>query len=775
MIEMHYIPMPLEEESPFSLLQRATMMNGFKNSRIFLESKDLVARPSKNPAYEDSAFARFLCRIAEKQRKDVKDSFHRTSRSNKRGKQTAVNGILINTKLLRLSSAATCSECIKEGWEKVISEFAPAENCPYHNRKYLFCCPGCGRKLTHLNRTHGGCICQHELTSPHCSAVEASLELKLLELFRSCSQEKMDTFIKVLTTFKWQQKSHNNSDRRIITEIALSVCRGEITHIAELIKSLYRINEHEILDTNFIIAMMKPCISRKMLQSLREVLSNKARKSGRMHLLPCCLSAKRLQTYLEVNSSHWELIYNHPRFPCPGRKYQFTPREISTIVSIQNEILSQRKIEIENLRKKKTLTLKEAADRLLLTDAALRDLTQTEFLKEEVRHYAICRRVSVRNIEKFESKFITLTQLEQQINRPRSEIRRAIKNLNTYRIPLPHGDKHTIIVERSSITDIETYTSNKKTNRNLNGKHSTHLPRVEDGREKSLYTCIEAGKKLRLDHTTICQLVRANILRSHYQGNHGKYLIEASDVENFNSKYIFAQEVSAKLKTPANQTSDILIQHNIRPVTGRRVDGEPIVVFLRSDITPELIKKITHNNNSFAASFKLGDLITTLDAASMLGISRHTAITIKKLIITPFRPEHFKNHSKLSSAEVRKMREYLENHLPTAVALTDAWMSRRDLNEFLIKPSLVQEIIINGEPHTTIEHAKMIIDFEQRYCTCRGADILLDAPKGHIKWAVRTGRVKAVSPPHGIRSPQTLLDRREIEKMTYTPRGKNTL
>lgn len=774
MIEMHYIPLPLEEESPFSLLQRASMMNGFKNSRLFLETKGLATYPSTNPAYEDSAFAKFVCQNAEKFGKDVKPSFHRSIRNNARGLQTIVNGIAINSHLVRLKDSAICSECIASGWEKTISEFSPAKNCPYHNRKYLFCCPSCGRKLTHMNRAHGGCICEFKLISPHCSAAEASLEIKLLELLRSRSQAKMDIFAKVLKGLKWQQKSHKNSDRRIITEIALSVCEGEIPHIIELIRSLYKIPEHEIIDVNFILTMMKPCVSREMFQSLRDFLSTKAIKTGKMHLLPCSLTARRLQTYLEVKPYHWAQIFNHPKYPNLGRRYQFTPREIRTIVSIHSDIVSQREIEIKNLHKQNLLTLKEAADRMHLSGDALRDLTQTNFLKEEPKQYAISRRISLKNIEKFEKKFINLTQLEQQLNRPRTEIRRAIKNLNTYRIPLPHGDKYTIIVERSSITDIRDYISNKKKHRKPDERLSSHLPKIEPGREKSFYTSIEASRKLRVDRTTICQLVRAHILHAYYKGNHGDYLIEASDVESFNSKYIFVKAVAAKLKTPVNQTSDILLQHNIRAATGGRVDGEQVVAFLRSDITPELIKNITRKNSSFAESFKRGDLITSFDAASTLGISRHTLATIKKLIITPFRPEHFKNHSKLCPADVRKIKRYLDSYLPTAVVLAGSWMSRRDLNEFLIRPSLVQEIIINGEPHTTIKHAKTIKHFEQRYCTIRGADILLDAPKGHTRRFLRSGQVKVVSTPHGIKSPQFLLDRREIEKLTYTPRRKNT-
>ncbi|MFV3305940.1 hypothetical protein ACNFBT_11720 [Pseudomonas sp. NY15181] len=770
MIEIHYIPLPMEEESPFSLLQRAAKMNGFYNSRLFLEAKGLITRPSINPAYEDSDFAKLLSRNAEKYDERIRASFYHSSISNERGTQIIINGISINTKLIRLSGAAVCSECVKDGWDRVISDFAPANSCPYHNRKYLFRCPSCGRKFTHLNRKHGGCKCLYQFTSPRCSAIEDSLGLKLLELLRSRSQEKIDTFTKVLTHFRWQQKSRKNSERQIIVAIALSVCRSEILNVVELIRKLYRIHNTVRIDTDFIITMMKPCISQEMLQTLQKYFSSNEITKGRMRLLPCGLSARQLQTYLGINQSHWELIRDHPKFPCPRRRYYYTPKEIRSILSVHKEISSQREMELENLRKQNSLTLKEAADRLLLTDAALREITQTDFLKEETKHYGISRRISVKSIEAFEKEFITITQLEQNLKRPRSEIRRSIKVLNIYRIPLPHGDKHTIAVRKADINDISTHLLSRKNQGNAHGKYSTLLPKAESNLGKSFYTSIEASKHLGVDHTTICQLVRSYILRAHYQGSHGRYLIEASDVESFHSKYIFAKEVSALLKTAKNQTSDILIQHEISAITGRRIDGEPVGVFLRSDITPELIKKISRDDCPFGISFKRGELITTIDAASMLGISRHTAITIKKLIITPFRPEHFKNHSRLCPADVKKMKKYLDSYIPTAAILAKTWMSRRDLNEFLIKPSLVQEIIINGEPHTTIDQAKIIIDFEQRYCTCRGAEIILNAPKGHIKWAVRTGRMKAVRTPKGITSPQILLDRRAIEKMTYPPR-----
>ncbi|MOA18768.1 hypothetical protein D3C78_1391070 [compost metagenome] len=130
---------------------------------------------------------------------------------------------------------------------------------------------------------------------------------------------------------------------------------------------------------------------------------------------------------------------------------------------------------------------------------------------------------------------------------------------------------------------------------------------------------------------------------------------------------------------------------------------------------------------------------------------------------------YYQSRTHVSPEEINIIKDYLQEYEPTPPVLETTWLSRRQFNEFFILNGLISEIVINGVPHLKKEDTHKLINFSNNYCTCRVADSLLNAPRGYTKFSVYSKRLELTPPPSDIKITQNLLDRKQIESMTYVP------
>lgn len=767
MTTLHFIPRPLPEESPFSLLRRTVEENGYKNCRTFVTSRISENFSILNPMLQNSEFAELLCEHAEEFSSEIIDAFYPLTISTNHGLRISINNIAINPRLVRHSTSAMCTDCIKEGWEKQIKDLLPAENCPYHSKKYITSCPNCHRRLVWNDQPVIACKCKTPLISPICSDSDVVIENKLLFLLRSQSQVRFDLFSSILFGLRWGEPNQSHKDRRAIVGIALAICLGESEEASKLLIDLYSLTPP--LNKSFIIAKLSPFTPKAIVSQINTALIQIDSSEQCFDQVPGPLSGRQLFVYLHLTTGVWKRIQTHKNFPQKAKNALFTPKEIKTITRIHRNYCERELNLREESSPHKALTPTEAAQHLKVAEHVLREIILANMLGEPIKTHGKPYRLLLSKLESFKKKHIALQQIADALNRSVMRIRKSIAQLNIETYPLPHGSRYTIVIARSDLNKIRHHGNNTKNPCRLHKRLSVALPAANAENLSDFYTTNETKQYLGLDRTVVCQLVRCRILQSTCTGRRGTYLINKNDVHDFKNKYMLVTEAAKLLQTPYNQTTDILLNHGVSPCTGPHIDGEHITLFLRSDITDELKMRIAPTHSTFGR-FRAEHLLTaTSEAAKLLGLSRHTFVQLRIKIISPIRPSYYQSRTHVSPEEVEIIKDYLQQYEPTPPVLEATWLSRRQFNEFFILNGLISEIVINGVPHIKKEDTQKLINFSNNYCTCRVADSLLNAPRGHTKFSVFTKRLELTPPPSDIKITQNLLNRKQIESMTYVP------
>ncbi|MCY1279898.1 hypothetical protein D9M70_286660 [compost metagenome] len=765
MKDLHFIPIPLPEESPLSLLKRAAIRNGYSTCRQFLSWQNAAYKAQNHPMLVDSQFAMLLCAQAGEYAHEVRQSFYEINYSTYSGVRVCINQMAIDRRLIRYSAAAICTDCVRDGWEKQVKDLLPVENCPYHSKKYISHCPSCERKITWVNQVLLACKCGNRLESPSCPANDVILDRKILFLLRLKSQKAFDLLATSLKNLYWNIENSSYEERRKILSIALAISLDEPEKIASSLVNLYGDSRGNNLD--FYIAKLNPFTPEKTLTTVKDILYREYAHKGISKEIPAPLTCHQLKIYLGLSQTEWTKIQRHEEFTNLGNhKSRFDHSKIMRIKEIHEDLILQSLNDTQGLEE--SLTAHEVAGQFKTNLDVIYELKIANLLgnvNKSIRPH----RISCNAISNFNENYILAHQLAEELEISVRTLRKVIVDLNLLTPPLPHKHILTTVILKKDIEKIKNHLTPYEKPMHRSPKRSANLLRVKSEDRSSYYNTKEASQISSLSTTLLRQLVRVNILHVHYRENKPGYLFHKDEIHQIQRKYIGVSEAASLLEIPTVKVSCTLASNGIQQCTGPLVDGEANVLFLRSDFIGRKLVKLKSKLRCHTESQAESNLIPIKHAAKQTGLTQADILAVKAALIIPLRAQDNKSIVGISPAELQTITDHLSNYKSTREVLRGTWMSRKTFCKIFLNTHIISELFIKRIPHINKEDITKLTEFTSKYCNLKMADVIMGAPKGHAYQLLSRGLLRAAHCPEALLTGKLLLDRKEIESMDYKP------
>ncbi|PXX61829.1 MULTISPECIES: TniQ family protein [unclassified Pseudomonas] len=564
MNKLFYVPIPLTDESPYSLIRRAMLAHGFHSVHEF-SSVCLRQSALDHLAITQTApITRFLAAEADTFATTLLDSFYQIVKR-AHARHLVVSGVEVPIRYLRLTSFAFCDECFKEGWQRQIQDFTLAEFCPYHQKKYLMRCPACGGAIKWWHVLSGRChYCDHMLTCRSASSRECRPEEYLVQSLRTQNQAYFDKIFQILRQLgspTAKAPVAPEATRCQINEAAMLIANSDVQGLLQHLSSLH--NTYPEIDKLWIAARFSGIHTPAKTEAINMFLEQDTATREKTHnTTPFLLTFKQIKRKLQK-----EGVY----FPNP-RQLRLSLNPTKRLFSIDDICAAYAAHEqyqdmgAGRLPKPKAelCTAKEAACRLYI---------KPQVIQTYARHGLISYYSGGHN-----KKFFLTDDIDGLISRlqpPRyiagtcdiklRTLHRAIIELNlepTYSYGL-HWSNCLFTMD-----DIQSI----KTLLNDNTEHTRQsfrliLPELPADpiffKNYSTYT--GAVKLLKIQSTTLHQLIKWHYLHNCLISKN-KIYIPNTELLKFRNKYINSKTVGKELKIPTFMLFDVLQALGIQPI-----------------------------------------------------------------------------------------------------------------------------------------------------------------------------------------------------------------
>ncbi|HDS1776877.1 TPA: hypothetical protein QEM49_001359 [Pseudomonas putida] len=253
-----FLPRPLEEESPSSLIKRTARSHGFPSIGAFIGAnfKPYHFR-NESPLLIDSKLPQYLISEAGDHAYVIQNGFYAPSKQLDRSILIRIGKNLIPQSFLRLKGNGFCDACFEEGREYQIKDLKTSAICPYHLKQYLFNCPHCDKELHWWHSLHGTCdYCGILLRSPPSQPDGAFFEASILKLLRHEEQSKLDLVFQAIRQLGYRPEMplFCASERRLVYNAALAIVNQDTAEIYNYLKALQ--NRYPDTDRRWIVARL---------------------------------------------------------------------------------------------------------------------------------------------------------------------------------------------------------------------------------------------------------------------------------------------------------------------------------------------------------------------------------------------------------------------------------------------------------------------------------------------------------------------------------------
>lgn len=564
MNKLFYVPMPLIDESPYSLIRRATLAHGFHSVHEF-SSFCLGQSALDHLAITQTApITRFLAAEADTFANILLESFYRIVRR-AHARHLVVSGVEVPIKYLRLSSFAFCDECFKEGWQRQIQDFTLAEFCPYHQKKYLMQCPACGGAIKWWHVLSGRChYCDYMLTCRSVSPRDCSPEEYLVQSLRTQNQAYFDKIFQVVRQLGSptpKAPAAPEATRCQINEAAMLIANSDTQGLLQHLSSLH--NTYPEIDKSWIAARFSgihtPATTAAISMFLaQDTVSRETAHSDTAFLLTFKQVKRKLQD---------EGIY----FP-NSRQLRLSLNPLKSLFSIE-DICAAHAAHVHYQDMGAGRLPKPKAELCTAKEAACRLHIKPQVIQTYARHGLISYYSGAHN-----RKFFLADDIDGLISRLQSpryiagtcgmelrKLHRAIVELNlepTYSYGLHWSN---CLFTMDDIQSIKTLLNDKK-------EHTRqHFPLILPKLPadpiffKNYSTCAEAAKLLKIQRTTLHQLIKWHHLRNCLTSR-GKIHIPNTELLKFRNKYITCKAAGKELKIPTTMLFDVLQALHTQPI-----------------------------------------------------------------------------------------------------------------------------------------------------------------------------------------------------------------
>ncbi|WP_338514668.1 TniQ family protein [Pseudomonas poae] len=584
MSKILFLPAPLPEESPTSVLRRMAIRHG---CTVRTDLKDLFGEAN----FYRPILARthpIIQAIATQSGWNAErflSGFYEPVGPLPIAPPLKIGGQVVRAEMVRKERSAFCSECWATGQEYFIKDLRLAVYCPYHLRLYLDKCPHCGTDLSWCNLLSGRCRCKELPTSPQCMPEDAIIERKLLNLFRQgdCGQfSKFEEYLLLLEFLKKDQ--HECSAVRTLVMIALALLdrdRKAVMYNLEKLHELYPDVPKRIICAKLSLIpaeQYQGCIKTFLCQ--KATSDNVQRDLTQKPLSSFSLTGRQIRAWQNLNPHQWKKArQTFNNLPPTGR---FHWKEVQTM----NAHILQLKLKNGFSQKKYIagITFGELKRTLMISTPGLREAIN-EILLHPIRRQKNSILFDSADVENFSQKYISTQKLSANTLIPVHKIHRALRYLEARNSEFRNQRLclHVMSIETSKAV-IEWCTPHPKKYQKRDASWFG-LPRHDPLQSGAWLNSSAAAKFLGVGPPQIGYFIAGGLISASVGGSkNNAYLIEEKTLVQFKLNYISVTEAAQLLGLTLHSSSTVLKQAGIAPVTGPGVDRNPSYHFLRSQV-----------------------------------------------------------------------------------------------------------------------------------------------------------------------------------------------
>ena len=568
MIKILFIPKPLPEESPTSMLKRMAVRHGCR-----LRS-DLHALFGKSSNYR-SIFTRthpivqHIARQAGMDGESFLDGFYEPIGPSPTSPPLKIYGLVVKANVIRKRSAAYCSECGEGSHEYFIKDLIFSVYCPYHMRKYLAKCPHCNSDLHWTNLLTGGCECKEVLVSPPCRAEDANIEKKLLSLFRSGDSDQYMKFEKHLLLLGYRRKSRSDCQAtRTIIALALALLENEKEVILNILREFRQL--YPEVPARIICAKLAQIPSPQFQGWVKDFLREQWHENGYLEeitfaepVAPFSLSCSQIRAWQKLGIHQWKILLRQTNLKPHNYRYSWSQAQ-----SLAEKTLELRLNNGFSQKKKVTgLSVNQLKENLSLTIPAITGLIAEKLLTP----IPGCRGTllfDAAEVESLSTNYISMQRLSASSQISTNRIRNTIKDLYLYNRDF--NTRRLCFLVMSVQTGQLIVNWCKKQGRRK--KHPLKRPTAILSNDKWNQTGVwlsaqDAGRSLCVNASTIRHLIRIGLIPFRLRDKNN-YLINENAIESFRLEYIGLTEASNLLHWPISLTREKLKEVGIIPISG---------------------------------------------------------------------------------------------------------------------------------------------------------------------------------------------------------------
>ena len=519
MNKLIFVPTPLTEESPHSLIKRAARCHGFSTTGRL---NGLCIGPQtfrSTSLTQNSDFAKLFVAEAGINGPRVLNGFYATIEKPKQRRRFVIGGIEIPITYLRLRTGAYCDGCFNEGWERQIRDLKFAEFCPYHQKKYLTHCQDCHMPVEWWHALDGKCRhCAKPLKCQSCTLEECRLECMLVELMRTRSQLDFDRLLSLTRQLGYRPEKPTVPDamRRMVFIGALSIMTDDSRAILEHLFKLHSI--HPDVEKFWISARFSLVATPAAREASRIFLETKHQPLSKLACghTPFLLTLRQLRAFLKTSASQMAKIKKLTPLAQRSIYSCFTVDEAVILATKANEFLLTDDGRLP-IPKKEMLCRTKACQKLGISLAALKIYVRHDLLKPCLgcKHTPFFFR---QDIDQFSMQYESLLNLSKKLGKTVRSLHPILKLLDIQIIPNRNLKERYWLINKTDIDCI--ITANKK--KNKTPRHFIPLPPADFRNQppSDYMTTREAAKALEMVVENVESAIRARILKGVCRGRH---------------------------------------------------------------------------------------------------------------------------------------------------------------------------------------------------------------------------------------------------------------
>lgn len=603
MSKILFIPRPLPEESPTSILKRMAIMHGcilrsdlralfgrtYFNGSLISRSHPIIQEISKRAG---AAGGEFL------------SGFYEPVGALHYAPPLKIAGLSVSADMIRKRGAAYCSECWKNGKEHFIKDLKLSSYCPYHLRKYLSKCPNCQVKL-YWHALDEKCRCNHLLVSPPCSADVATIEQKLLDIFRAGDAQKFRQLNDYLNDLGYRlERDTECPANRCLLAIAFALVENDMVGVLAHLRKLR--NSYPKIPAFIIAAKLSSFSYLKIRDCVRDFIKYSTHEHGAENgllttapLHSFSLTKRQIGAWLNICRHHWKTLRQGINIRPDKARYNWQQAQ-----ALSRQVLV---IKLRNgFKKKKARNSKRPPkniqEKLQLSADAIKGIIEQGLLTPKWgRNHKMY--FDSHDIDFFSKKFISVKLLSSKTKIPTKQIRKAIAHLKIAPLNFANSTlRLQLISTKASQSIIEWNNEIKQPQRKPYSISRTPIRYIPTEEEIWLSTAA-AAEYLDTWIQVVRHLIKFGLLtRVRKPEKGGGYLVDARELKDFKAQYVSATEACKLLGCSRGKSARFLKNLGIPPVTGPKIDHNPSNFYLREKISLYIStgkKSASEDNNRY--------------------------------------------------------------------------------------------------------------------------------------------------------------------------------